>query len=55
MIPISALNGDNVAVGSAHTPFYEGPTLLEYLEEVDVQADRDLWRLRLPSNGSDGR
>jgi bifunctional enzyme CysN/CysC len=48
VIPMSALNGDNVAVGSAHTPFYDGPTLLEYLEEVDIQADRDLRRLRLP-------
>ena len=48
VIPISALNGDNVARSSEHTPFYDGPTLLEYLEEVDIQADRDLWRLRLP-------
>ena len=47
-VPVSALRGDNVASRSAHTPFYAGPTLLEYLEEVDVQADRDLWRLRLP-------
>ena len=30
------------------TRLLSGPTLLEYLEEVDVQADRDLWRLRLP-------
>ena len=48
VIPISALHGDNVAVSSDHTPFYDGPTLLEYLEEVDIQADRDLWRLRVP-------
>ena len=48
VIPISALHGDNVAVASDHTPFYDGPTLLEYLEEVDIQADRDLWRLRVP-------
>jgi bifunctional enzyme CysN/CysC len=48
IVPISALRGDNVAFRSQHTPFYEGPTLLEYLEEVDVQADRDLSRLRLP-------
>ena len=48
VIPISALHGDNVALGSDHTPFYDGPTLLEYLEEVDIQADRDLWRLRVP-------
>jgi bifunctional enzyme CysN/CysC len=48
IVPVSALRGDNVASRSTHTPFYAGPTLLEYLEEVDVQADRDLWRLRLP-------
>lgn len=48
IIPISALHGDNVASGSDHTPFYRGPTLLEYLENIDVQADRDLSRLRLP-------
>ncbi len=48
VIPISALNGDNVALASDQTPFYDGPTLLEYLEELDVQADRDLWRLRVP-------
>jgi bifunctional enzyme CysN/CysC len=48
VIPISALNGDNVASRSESTPFYDGPTLLEYLESVDVQSDRDLTRLRLP-------
>jgi bifunctional enzyme CysN/CysC len=48
MIPISALHGDNIALSSDQTPFYDGPTLLEYLEELDVQADRDLWRLRVP-------
>src|ERR1700729_3529018 len=51
VIPMSALHGDNVALGSDHTPYYDGPTLLEYLEEVDIQADRDLWRLRLPVQG----
>ena len=48
VIPISALHGDNVAVSTDHAPFYGGPTLLEYLEELDIQADRDVWRLRLP-------
>ena len=48
VIPISALHGDNVATRSAQAPFYSGPALLEYLEAVDIQADRDLWRLRLP-------
>jgi sulfate adenylyltransferase large subunit len=35
-IPISALNGDNVATRSDRTPWYEGPSLLEYLETVEV-------------------
>jgi bifunctional enzyme CysN/CysC len=48
VIPISALTGDNVASRSERTPYYNGPTLLEYLERVDVQADKDLSRLRLP-------
>ncbi len=48
VIPISALHGDNVAAASPSTPFYSGPTLLSYLEEVDIQSNRDLWRLRLP-------
>jgi bifunctional enzyme CysN/CysC len=48
VIPISALKGDNIASRSGCTPFYDGPSLLEYLEQIDVQADRDLDRLRLP-------
>jgi bifunctional enzyme CysN/CysC len=35
-IPISALRGDGVVEGSASMPWYDGPTLLEYLEAVDV-------------------
>ncbi|MFT3851408.1 MAG: GTP-binding protein [Ilumatobacteraceae bacterium] len=37
--PISALEGDNVVDGSDHTPWYEGPPLLAWLEQVDVEAD----------------
>jgi sulfate adenylyltransferase large subunit len=35
-IPISALNGDNVITASAATPWYQGPTLMEYLESVQI-------------------
>src|SRR5581483_2102478 len=35
-IPISALLGDNVVSGSRNTPWYRGPNLLEYLEQVRV-------------------
>jgi sulfate adenylyltransferase subunit 1 len=33
-IPVSALHGDNVVEPSSHTPWYNGPTLLEHLEQV---------------------
>ncbi len=48
VLPISALHGDNVVERSERTPWYDGPPLLEHLERVDVAADRDLERLRLP-------
>ena len=35
-IPLSALKGDNMLSRSAHTPWYGGPTLMGYLETVDV-------------------
>jgi bifunctional enzyme CysN/CysC len=37
-IPLSALVGDNVTEHSANTPWYDGPTLMEYLETVDIDA-----------------
>ena len=40
-IPMSALLGDNVVDGSAHTPWYDGPPLLAFLESFDA-TDRDL-------------
>src|SRR6202020_998170 len=50
LIPISALNGDNVVDPSPHMPWYDGPPLIEVLESVDVAADRDTdpGHLRLP-------
>ena len=45
-IPISALKGDNVLAASANTPWYDGPSLLAHLEEVDVAAGDG--PLRLP-------
>ena len=35
-IPLSALNGDNVVDRSNAMPWYDGPTLLEHLETVDI-------------------
>jgi bifunctional enzyme CysN/CysC len=39
-IPVSALAGDNVVAASERTPWYDGPTLLEYLETVEVDLER---------------
>ncbi len=36
LIPVSATEGDNVTTKSENTPWYKGPSLLSYLEEVDV-------------------
>jgi sulfate adenylyltransferase subunit 1 len=47
-IPISALNGDNVAEPSASMDWYGGPTLLEHLEAVDVQEDPAAHPARFP-------
>ncbi|MDZ4823916.1 MAG: GTP-binding protein [Flavobacteriales bacterium] len=41
-IPISALKGDNVVDQSTNISWYEGPTLLSYLEEIDVESDINL-------------
>jgi bifunctional enzyme CysN/CysC len=38
-IPISARYGDNMTALSDRTPWYDGPTLLDYLETVDVESD----------------
>ncbi len=37
-IPISARFGDNVIAPSERTPWYRGPSLLDHLETVDVEA-----------------
>jgi bifunctional enzyme CysN/CysC len=37
-IPLSAVDGDNVTQRSAGMPWYRGPTLSEYLDEVEVDA-----------------
>jgi bifunctional enzyme CysN/CysC len=39
-IPVSALRGDGVVRRSERMPWYDGPTLLEYLETVEIDEDR---------------
>jgi bifunctional enzyme CysN/CysC len=47
-IPLSALAGDNVVYGSENMPWYQGPTLLEYIQEWDVlDAGENLPRLNV--------
>src|SRR6188508_2205765 len=48
VIPISALNGDNIASRSDRSPWYEGPSLLHHLEHVHIASDRNLVDVRFP-------
>ena len=41
-IPISALNGDNIVEKSPKFPWYEGESLLHYLENVQLDSDVNL-------------
>lgn len=47
-IPISALKGDNVVNRSEKTDWYEGPTLLYYLENVHIASDHNFIDTRFP-------
>ena len=40
IIPVSATEGDNVTTPSENIDWYDGPVLLEYLEQVDVASDK---------------
>ena len=47
-IPLSALDGDNVVEKSDRTPWYEGTSLLDYLETVPIDLDRNYTDFRYP-------
>jgi bifunctional enzyme CysN/CysC len=47
-IPVSALDGDNVTTKSDVAPWYKGPSLLEFLEEVEVDRQSLETPFRLP-------
>ena len=47
-IPLSALEGDNVVDKSDRTPWYEGKSLLDYLETVPIDLDRNYEDFRFP-------
>ncbi|QNM81809.1 sulfate adenylyltransferase subunit CysN [Sphingomonas sabuli] len=48
-IPLSGVNGDNVTTRSENTPWYDGPTLLGYLDTVEIDASANAAKpLRMP-------
>lgn len=47
-IPLSALDGDNVVDKSDRTPWYEGASLLDFLETVPIDQDRNFEDFRYP-------
>ena len=48
IIPVSALEGDNVVTPTAAMPWYQGPTLLEYLETVPLALAETTGPMRFP-------
>ncbi|MEU5562432.1 sulfate adenylyltransferase subunit 1 [Micromonospora musae] len=48
VVPVSALNGDNIVSRSPKMPWYEGPALLHHLERVHIASDRNLVDVRFP-------
>jgi len=47
-MPISALNGDNVVEKSRRMPWFDGSSLLHYLETVHIASDRNMTEFRFP-------
>ena len=47
-IPVSGLDGDNVLHQSEQTPWYDGPSLMAYLDTVDVRDNRERHAFRMP-------
>ena len=47
-IPLSALKGDNVVEKSDRTPWYKGISLLQFLETVPIDRDRNMQDFRFP-------
>jgi bifunctional enzyme CysN/CysC len=47
-IPVSGLKGDNVTSPSDHTPWYHGPTLMAYLETVEIEDQLQQRPFRMP-------
>lgn len=41
VIPVSATVGDNITTASEHMDWYQGPTLLSYLEDLELDTSKD--------------
>jgi sulfate adenylyltransferase large subunit len=63
VIPVSALYGDNVVTRSERMPWYQGPTLLEHLEQVELPYEHPervsarfpvQWIIRAPNGNPNG-
>jgi len=49
ILPISALKGDNITTQAKETmPWYDGPSMLDYLENIDISSDENFEDLRFP-------
>ncbi|NAW67789.1 sulfate adenylyltransferase subunit CysN [Vibrio sp. V27_P1S3P104] len=48
IIPLSALEGDNVVDKSVYMDWYQGPSLLELLERVDIKQEKGNGEFRFP-------
>ena len=46
--PLSALEGDNVVEKSPRTPWFQGTSLLQFLETVPIDRDRNMQDFRFP-------
>jgi sulfate adenylyltransferase large subunit len=47
-VPVSALHGDNIVESSQRTPWFHSPSLLEYLETVDIPVPSESAPFRFP-------
>ena len=47
-IPISALNGDNIVDSSENIDWYDGKPLLEFLEDIRIDNDINLYDATFP-------
>jgi sulfate adenylyltransferase subunit 1 len=47
-IPVSALKGDNIVNRSQNMPWYDGKSLLDHLESIEVNEDKNSEQARMP-------